>query len=160
MQTLTQACGGPSRGATGLFDDPNTDLPYRASSWSAIQHGEVHFSDPDAQVISPEVSDQAGQPFDPIAGGGACATAPADDQTGTASYRLEPAPASGFTVMGSPTIIADINSQSPTSQLAARLVDIDPGTNRETLVARGLYRPEINSGSTTTRQVFQLHPAG
>ena len=160
MQTLTQACGGPSRGATGLFDDPNTDLPYRASSWSAIQRGEVHFLDPDAHVIAPEVSDQAGQPFDPIAGGGACATAPADDQTGTASYRLEPAPASGFTVMGSPTIIADINSQSPTSQLAARLVDIDPSTNRETLVARGLYRPEINSGSATTRQVFQLHPAG
>jgi predicted acyl esterase len=160
VQTLTQSCGGPSLGATGLFDDPNTDLPYRASSWAAIQRGEVHFSDPDAHVISAEVSDQAGQPFDPITGGGACATAPADDQTGTATYRLEPAPASGFTVTGSPTIVADINSQSATSQLAARLVDVNTATNRESLVARGLYRPEINSGSTTTRQVFQLHPAG
>ena len=160
VQTLTQTCGGPSGGATGPFDDANTDLPYRASSWSAIQRGEVRFSDPDGKIITPEVSDQAGQPFDPIAGGGACATAPAADQTGTASYRLEPAPASGFTVMGSPTIVADINSQSPTSQVAARLLDVDPSTNTESLVARGLYRPEINSGSTSTRQVFQLHPAG
>ena len=47
--------------------------------------------------------------------------------------------------MGSPTIVADINSPGPTSQLAARLLDVDPDGN-ETLVARGLYRPEINSG--------------
>ena len=30
----------------------------------------------------------------------------------------------------------------------------------ETLVARALYRPDINSGPTPTRQVFQLHPDG
>ncbi len=47
--------------------------------------------------------------------------------------------------MGSPTIIADINSPSPTSQLAARLLDVEPERHDETLVARGLYRPEINS---------------
>ena len=62
--------------------------------------------------------------------------------------------------MGSPTIIADINSPSPTSQLAARLLDVDPGGIDETLVARGLYRPEINSGTESTRQVFQLHANG
>jgi predicted acyl esterase len=160
VQTLTQACGSPSLGATGMFDDPDTDLPYRASSWAAIQRGEVHFTDPDPHVIPPTINDQAGQAFDPISGPGACATAPATDQTGAASYRLEPAPASSFTVMGSATVIADINSQSATSQLAARLLDVDPATDEETLVARGLYRPEINSGSASTRQVFQLHPAG
>ena len=61
--------------------------------------------------------------------------------------------------MGSPTIIADINSVSPTAQVAARLVDIGP-TGTETLVGRGIYRPEINSGTEATRQVFQLHPNG
>src|SRR5206468_9644656 len=81
------------------------------------------------------------------------------DQPGTASYRLDPAPADGFTLMGSPTIVADINSPSPTSQVAARLLDVRPDGN-ETLVARGLYRPEINSGTEATRQVFQLHPNG
>jgi hypothetical protein len=61
--------------------------------------------------------------------------------------------------MGSPTVIADINSPSPTSQLTARLVDVAPDGNA-TLVGRGIYRPEINPGSDPTRQVFQLHPNG
>lgn len=61
--------------------------------------------------------------------------------------------------MGSPTVVADINAIGPTSQLAARLLDVAPdGT--ETLVARALYRPDVNAGLTPTRQVFQLHPVG
>src|SRR6185436_12255354 len=126
----------------------------------ALAPGEIHFSDAAAKVVAPEVSDQAGASFDPIGGGGACATAPGADQAGTASYRLDPAPAGGFTLMGSPTIVADLNSPSATSQLAARLLDIDPATGNERLVGRALYRPEINSGTDSTRQVFQLHPNG
>jgi predicted acyl esterase len=160
VQTLTQVCGGPSGGATGAFDDANTDLPFRATTWAKLAPGEVEFSGPAAQVVAPDATDQAGSAFDPIAGGGACATAPGNDQTGTASYRLAPAPAGGFTLMGSPTIVANINSPGPTSQLAARLEDVNPSTGNETLVGRGLYRPEINSGTEATRQVFQLHPNG
>jgi hypothetical protein len=160
VQTLTKTCGGPSGGATGPFDDPNTDQPFRAPSWAQLAPGEVRLSGPAQQVITPGASDQAGTAFDPIGGGGACATAPGDDQAGTATYRLDPAPAQGFTLMGSPTIVADINSPGPTSQVAARLEDVDPATNTETLVARGLYRPDINSSTETTHQVFQLHPSG
>ena len=160
VQTLTQTCGGPSGSATGPFDDPNTDMPFRAPNWAQISRGEVHLSDAAAKVIAPDATDQAGTAFDPIAGGGACATASATDQTGTASYRLAPAPAPGFTLMGSPTIVADVSSPGPTSQVAARLLDVNPSTGNETLVARGLYRPEINSGTAATRQVFQLHPNG
>jgi hypothetical protein len=160
VQTLTQVCGGPSGGATGAFDDPNTDLPFRAPTWAQLAPGEIGLSGSASQIIAPDATDQAGSAFDPIAGGGACATAPGDDQAGTANYRLAPAPAGGFTLMGSPTIVADINSPGPTSQLAARLEDVNPSTGDETLVARGLYRPEINSGTEATRQVFQLHPNG
>lgn len=160
VQTLTKTCGGPSGGATGPFDDPNTDLPFQAPSWAALPPGEVRVSGPAAQVITPTISDQAGTAYDPIGGGGACATAPGADQAGAASYRTDPAPAGGFTLMGSPTIVADINSPSPTAQVAARLVDVDPVSGDATLVARGLYRPEINSGTEATRQVFQLHPSG
>ncbi len=159
VQTLTQACGGPSGGATGPFDDPNTDQPFRAPTWADFPGGEIRFTDAAAKVIPPSVSDQAGSSFDPIAGGGACAAAPGADQTGTASYRLAAAPAGGFTLMGSPTVVADINSPSPTSQLAGRLLDVGP-SGTETLVGRALYRPDINSGTATTRQVFQLHPNG
>jgi predicted acyl esterase len=160
VQTLTQTCGGPSGGATGAFDDPNTDLPFRAETWAKLAPGEVQFSGPASQVIAPDAGDQAGSAFDPIAGGGACATAPSGDQAGIATYRLPAAPTGGFTLMGSPTIVADINSLGATSQLAARLEDVNPSTGNETLVARGLYRPEINPGPTATRQVFQLHPNG
>ena len=109
-------------------------------------------------TTDPTAADTVGQSFDPITGPGACASASSADQTGTATYRLPAAPAGGYTLMGSPTIIADINSPGPTSQIAARLLDVN-GSN-ETLVARGLYRPDINTGTATTHQVFQLHPNG
>jgi hypothetical protein len=158
VQTLTQTCSGPSGGATGDFDDPNTDQPFRATSWAKLAKGEVRFTGSAQQVISPAATDTVGQSFDPITGGGACASASSADQTGTATYRLPAAPAGGYTLMGSPTIIADINSPGPNSQIAARLLDVN-GSN-ETLVARGLYRPDINTGTATTHQVFQLHPNG
>jgi len=62
-------------------------------------------------------------------------------------------------LLGSPTIVADINSPGPTSQIAARLLDVAPSGDA-TLVARGLYRPEVNVGTDPTKQVFQLHPDG
>jgi hypothetical protein len=40
--------------------------------------------------------------------------------------------------------------------IAARLWDVDPATNNETLVARGLYRLDPNNPNGV--QVFQLHP--
>jgi len=160
VQAITEVCGGPSEGATGPFDDANTDRPYRAPTWSRMSSGEVRVQFEDVRTIQPGASDQAGSAFDPIAGGGACATAPEGDQQGTASYRFAAVPSPGFTLMGSTTIEADINNLGPNSQIAARLLDVDPGAGTETLVARGLYRPEINSNSTPTHQVFQLHPNG
>ena len=53
--------------------------------------------------------------------------------------------------MGSPTVVADINSVGPTSQIAARLLDVDTASGDATLVARGLYRPEINTGRRRRR---------
>jgi hypothetical protein len=60
--------------------------------------------------------------------------------------------------MGSPTVIASIISPGSSSQIAARLFDVDPVAKTQTLVARGLWRPAITS--TAVRQVFQLHPNG
>ena len=134
--------------------------PFSASDWASLPHGEIRFDSAAAQTIVPGSGDPSrNQAYDPIAGGGACATAAGDDQPGVASYDLPPASAAGgFTVMGSPTIVADINSQGPTSQIAARLVDVDEGSGDAVLVARGIYRPEINTSSDPTEQVFQLHP--
>jgi fermentation-respiration switch protein FrsA (DUF1100 family) len=114
--------------------------PYKAASWHELSPGEIRVG-------------TAGQAFDPIAGGGACATASGANQPGTANHRLA-VPAPGFTLLGSPTVIADLTSGAG-SQLAARLLDVAPD-GQERLVARGLLRP----GSGGANFVFQLHPQG
>ena len=90
-----------------------------------------------------------------MSGPGACATAPGSDLPGVATYRLPAAAGSGYTLMGSATMIAKISSPTANSELAARLLDVDP-SGTETLVARQLFRPQVG----TARQVFQLHPSG
>jgi hypothetical protein len=145
VSVLTQTCGADSEG------------PFTAASWADLPKSEIVFSGGEtAALISPQAgSPQVSQAYDPIAGGGACATASGADQPGLASYRLPAAPADGYTLVGSPTIIADILNPNPQSQLAYRLVDVAPDGNG-TLVARGLYRPD--SGTAATRAVFQMHP--
>jgi len=149
VTTLTQTCGDgdgevPSRG------------PYHARSWAKIAPGEVRGRFKPQQTIAPTVPDDGprGQAYDPIASNDACATAPGSDQVGAASYRLDPAPARGYTLMGSPTVVAKISSPSPTSQIASRLLDVAPNGDA-TLVARGTYRPDPDG-----KQVFQLHGNG
>ncbi|MEA2426109.1 MAG: type transport system ATP-binding protein, partial [Thermoleophilaceae bacterium] len=146
VEVLTQTCGKPSGGG-----------PYSADTWGGIAKGEVRKSDLSSQFVVSGGDPQAGRAFDPIAGGGACATASATDFPGTAVYRLPAVTGDGYTLVGAGTIIADIQSTSPANQLAARLLDEAPdGT--ETLVARGLFRPFWNSYGK--RQLFQLHPGG
>jgi predicted acyl esterase len=130
--------------------------PFQAGSWAGLQRGAVQFRDPGTKTISANGgSASVATTFDPIAGGGACASASADDLPDVATYRLPAAAGNGYTLMGSPTVLATIASPVANSELAARLFDIAPdGT--ETLVARQLYRPTVG----TARQVFQLHPSG
>jgi dienelactone hydrolase len=145
---LTQACPktAPSAG------------PYWAATWAGLHPGEVDHSSVAAQTISSSAGNpQTAQAIDPISGPGACATATATDQgAGVASYRLPPATGSGYTLLGSPTVIADLNVTGSYPLIAARLWDVDTTTNTETLVARGLYR--ISSTAPSGVQVFQLHP--
>jgi fermentation-respiration switch protein FrsA (DUF1100 family) len=146
VEALTTKCGGPSEG------------PFTAASWKDLAPGEVRLEGDAAQTIAPAAGDpEINQKFDPIAGGGACETADGADQPGAATYRLEPAPAGGFTLMGSPTIIADISAPGGQSGIAARLLDVTPGEpETEALVSRGLLRP----GEGGEEFVFQLHPQG
>jgi predicted acyl esterase len=147
VEVLTQTCPKAKPGGG----------PHRAADWKKIAPGEVRSYKPEAQTIVSGGDPQTGKTFDPIAGGGACATAPAQQAPGTAVYRLPVVSGKGYTLLGAATIIADILSTSPNNQLAARLLDESPdGT--ETLVARGLYRPDWNSYGK--RQLFQLHPGG
>jgi dienelactone hydrolase len=131
--------------------------PFTASSWAVLHPGEVRFRKPDSKLVL-STEDALGPSFDPLGGVTACSTADATDQDGTASYRLPPASPPGYTLLGSPTVIADLalpDTPAPDqTEVAARLWDVGPD-GQQTLVARGLYRP---SGSG--QAVFQLHPNG
>ena len=142
-EALTTTCGGPSEG------------PFEAATWEDLSPGEIRFAGAAAQTILPAAGDPTiGKAFDPIAGAGACATASGADQAGAANYRLT-VPAPGFTLLGSPTVIADLAATGTDSELAARLLDVSPD-GKERLVARGLLRP----GGGGNDVVFQLHPQG
>jgi predicted acyl esterase len=102
---------------------------------------------------------QVGNAIDPVAGGGdACATTSAADQSGTATYRLPPAPKQGYTLLGAPTIVAhlEVTGDAAAAQVAGRLWDVAPGGASQTLVARGEYRPT----GAPKGEVWQLHANG
>jgi hypothetical protein len=90
-----------------------------------------------------------------VAGQNPCTSASSADQSGVATYRLPAAAGNGYTLMGSPTVMARIASPAANSEVAARLLDVDPN-GTETLVDRQLFRPAVG----TAIQVFQLHPTG
>jgi dienelactone hydrolase len=131
--------------------------PFQAGSWAGLQKGEVRLDSAPAKVISAGGGSAAvDATWDPVtASQNPCTSTSAADQSGVATYRLPAAAGSGYTLMGSPTVIAKINSPTANSELAARLLDVDPN-GTETLVDRQLFRPAIG----TSRQVFQLHPSG
>jgi len=153
---LTQTC--PSTAPSGG--------PYWAASWAALHPGEVDYSSAPAQtILSTAGNPQVSATFDPLLSDGlatlgtsmACQTAPATPEgAGVATYRLPPATGSGYTLLGSPTVKADLHLTGAYPYMAARLLDVDPTTNAETLVARGDYR--LNPGAPDGTQVFQLHP--
>lgn len=143
VEVLTQTCP----------KEVSSEGPYRAKSWAKIARGEVRLSAPAKRTMAPVVLEDAGLRFDPIAGPGACTQTDADRPLGSVDYDI-PVKRS-FTLLGSPTVIADVNSPGPYSQVAARLLDVAPN-GRQTLVARGLWRAPQGSG----RHVFQLHPNG
>jgi hypothetical protein len=140
-------------------DSAPSGAPFSATSWRQLAPGEIRLESPAGKtVLANAGSASINATFEPIWGPGACATTSSTDQPGTATYRMSPVPAAGFTLMGSPTVIADVTSPGTDSQLAARLLDVDPSTNTQTLVARALWRPAISPGPV--RQVFQLHANG
>jgi predicted acyl esterase len=149
VTAYTETC--PSGAASGG--------PFTAGTWGSLAPGEVRLQSAAAKTIATNGNDFITSiQFDPINGGGACG-APSDaDIPNTATYKTAAVPSPGLTLLGSPTVIADITSAGSNSQIAARLVDIDPVAHTELLVARGLWRPKISA--TPVNQVFQLHPNG
>jgi hypothetical protein len=152
----------PALGATAMVETcPSTAPslgPYSAGTWAGLHPHTVTFKSKPAQTVSSAAGNPTiAQAIDPISGNGACASVTATDQgPGVATYRLPAATGSGFTLLGAPQITATLNVTGQFPYIAARLWDVDPSSNTETLVARGLYRLDPNSPDG--QQTFQLHP--
>jgi predicted acyl esterase len=133
--------------------------PFTAPSWAAMHTGVVRFGSPRSQTVSLAGYDLAtGVAIDPLVSASppltgtanACASVPADDRDGTATARIS---STGFMLMGSPAVTAEIGTPGAGGQLAARLWDVLPdGTQR--LVSRGVYRL---TGDPSGSVRFQLH---
>jgi hypothetical protein len=145
MRVRTQGCG-------------QTPVDYEAGSWLGLAPGEVRLQSASGGTVlsTGGPSAASAQSFDPIAGGDACARAADEAQTGTVVLDFPAPGAGGYTVLGSPTVIAEltVTGDAPSSTIAARLVDVDANGD-EMLVARGVYRPDAAG-----QQVFQLNPMG
>ncbi|NND39645.1 MAG: hypothetical protein HKO06_08630 [Pseudomonadales bacterium] len=129
---------------------------YVADRWSELMLGEIRFEDAVGGIVTSSSSPSANatQSFDPITGGNACARVNDSPITGGLVYDLPMPDTGGYTVLGSPTIIADITVTGVASEsmLVARLLDVSPN-GTELLLARGAYRPDASGV-----QVFQMHP--
>ena len=147
VETLTQTCpkAAPSDG------------PFIAPTWAALSDGEVRFDSAAQQVIASGGDPRAGQAFDPIAGGGACATAPGADAPGTASYRL-PTVAAGqdYTLMGFPTSSRSSRRRARATRSRRGCSTSAPTATRRSSRA-GLPPGRDHDGA---QQVFQLHANG
>lgn len=158
------AAPAPAPGVTAIAQTCPRNAPSgsisTAPTFAALARGEVRFQSAPAQtLLSTGGNPQVAAAIDPATGGGdACATTSADREPGTATYLLPPARGAGFTLLGAPRVAARLSvtgNPAASAQVAARLWDVAPGGARQTLVARGLYRP---SGGAS--DAFELHPNG
>jgi predicted acyl esterase len=130
--------------------------PFNARSWRAIQAGSVVFGSNAAKTFtSTGGNQQVAAEFDPIGGtSDSCKTIGVTNEANTATYRH---PVNrGFTMLGRPTVRAQVQTTGNFGQVAARLWDLMPN-GQQRLVDRGVYALNNNQSG---RIVFQLHGNG
>ncbi len=138
---MTQACGAPPAG------------PFHGDSLADLAPGEMRQIDLGTKTIQTSgVSFNAD--FGAASGVNSCKTVGAGDSPGGAIYKMNAAPTGGYTLLGSPTVVAEFTSPGANNQIAARLMDIAPNGDQK-LIARGLWRPETSE--EPVKQVFQLY---
>ena len=148
VTAYTTTC--PASGAAA----PPDGGPYAAASWSALHPGAVSFGSTAAQTVTSSGGNpQTAVAFDPIANSDGCKTVVSETAAGTAVYSVA---SQGFTLLGLPTVVADVATTGPSGQLDARLWDVAPDATQR-LVSRGSYRLADNQAGVVR---FQLHGDG
>ncbi len=151
--------GRPPRGATAYVETCPKSIPslgpFHARTFRGLARHRVRF----ASAAPESASSAGGDPsvaaaIDPVTGGGdSCAQTNAGDWQGTARYELLHDSHRPLTMIGAPRIRARLVVQGAdphSAQLDSRLWDVFGG--KQTLVARGTYRPEDGVN------VWRTHP--
>jgi hypothetical protein len=146
VETYTQACGASTEQG-----------PFTASNWAAIHPGEVRLQDAAPKSFGSGAGNALNaQLVDPVSGGAsACRTTVAAVDAAAATYTFPAAVGTGYTLMGSPTVIAHLAITGTFPEIAARLWDVAPDST-QALVSQGFYRPDAGSDI----QVFQIPANG
>ena len=165
---------GASHPSAAPRDRAHPDLPEKRPirrtatpppTWAALHPGEVGYSSAASQTSISTAGNPRLPGVDPITGSLSCATRHRRRSgRGVATYRLPTPTGAGYTLLGSPTVTADSGSPGSSPFIAARLWDVDPAANTETLVERGAYRllpppPMANSVPAASRRLaFRPRP--
>jgi hypothetical protein len=133
----------------------STGHEYKAANWASLAPGEIRLTGAAEQTI---VGPGSTAPTQAFTTGNVCSTQAAGDNATAATYKLPAAPAEGFTVAGSSTVIAEFSTPGTNAQIIGRLYDVNvPGGGTQQLIGRAIYRP-ISPGEGFVKQVFQFHP--
>ncbi len=129
--------------------------PFDAKSWARLQTGTVTFGSAAPQTFTSAGGNPAvAAEFDPIAGTSeACKSVTAEEEPDTANYTTT---SNGFTMLGLPTVKANVLTTGLYGEIAARLWDVLP-SGEQRLISRGIYR--LTEGQTGPIE-FQLHGNG
>ncbi len=143
VTAITSACTGSST---------TTGTEYTASNWASLAPGEINLQGAAEQTIAAPGT----APKTAFTSGTVCTPEAAGENASAATYKLAAAPAAGFTIAGSPTVVAEFSTPIQNDQVIARLMDVEPAGNQR-LIGRAIYRPTNPEGGFV-KQVFQLHP--
>jgi hypothetical protein len=141
---ITSFCPQTAGGSGTEFD---------AANWASLSPGEINLSSPAEQTIA----SPATAPSNAFTSGTICTTAANTTNASAATYKVSPAPASGYTIVGSSTVIGEFSTPAANDQVVARLYDENVTAKNEQLIGRAMLRP-LNPGGGFTQQQFQLHP--
>ncbi len=144
VSAITSFCPQSAGGSGTEFDAPN---------WASLAPGEIHVSSAAEQTITAPAT----APANAFTSGTICTTSASADNATAAEYRVPAAPASGYTLLGSSSVIGEFSTPAANDQVIARLYDENVSAKTEQLIGRAMLRP-LNPGGGFTQQEFQLHP--
>ncbi|OLE35894.1 MAG: hypothetical protein AUG48_09365 [Actinobacteria bacterium 13_1_20CM_3_68_9] len=160
---LKNLSGAPAAGSVTAFTQtcpastPDGG-PFKAQSWSAIHNPGVTFGAASSKTFNSAGGNQnVAAQFDPIAGtSDACKTVNTTNEPNTATYKHLFSNNGGFTMLGLPTVRADVQTTGQFGEITARLWDLLPN-GQQRLISRGVYSLRNNQAGHI---VFQLHGNG